>query len=83
MEEVEALDNIVRGAGGFGSTRIQPSPVNQVTPGTSSINQDQDAQDKPKTKQSVRIDSLKRLEGSNKPHILSQTAAARKGVLCL
>ena len=77
VEEVEALDDTVRGAGGFGSTGMQPSPVDQVNPGTSSTDQDQDAQTKSKM-QSVRVKIVKRLEGSNKPHVLNQTTATRQ-----
>ena len=87
VQEVQELNKTKRGTGGFGSTGIeqsngQSSDNKQISVSMNVDSQDQDQSVKVKfnihlAQSPSRVNSLKRLSSSNKPHILCQSKASR------
>ena len=87
VQDVQELSETKRGTYGFGSTGLQHSSSQQsnskqITVSMNVNSQDQDQGVKVKfnihsAQSPSRVNSLKRLSGSNKPHILSQYKASR------
>ena len=81
VEELSALDDTSRGAAGFRSTGMQFGPTKNFGISSvilSSTNKEQSISVKSKTQDPVRIIFLKRLEGSNKQHVIRQTTGPRQ-----
>ena len=67
--KVEALDSIIQVASGFRSARIQSDLVDGGNSGiVLSKNEDKPTSLKSKTPETIQVNSLKRLDGSNKLH---------------
>lgn len=77
MEEVCELDDTSRGASGFGISGIRLGQQDSSRNGSGKNLMKEDMSTQIKSQDSGRLNSLKRLSGSNKPHILSQTAASK------
>lgn len=79
VEEIRELDDIYQGASSFESTRTRSGPVDNDSSGRSHGEQpmNEEASTQAKSQDPIRINSLKRLSGSNKPHILIQTTESK------
>ena len=81
VEEVNLLKDTTRGAAGFGSTRMQTNLTNSFGGNLGillSAEEEQSTPFKTKNQDQVQINSLKRLEGSNKHNTPSQTIVSKQ-----